>query len=113
MGRLQLVEDEIARKLTEAHASGELRAAKDFGQPLSAMEGYDETPEEFRPAFKALKDAGYAPPEVALFHERAALKAERDAATDESARHALSKKLSELEQKIALRLEALRVRGSS
>ena len=102
-------DEEIARHLREALASGELRAAPSFGKPMPQIEGWDETPEEFRLAFKALKDAGFAPPEVALFHERAQLTERLAAAEDEGERVRLQRELSDLEQKIALRLEALRV----
>jgi hypothetical protein len=64
MGRLALVEDEISRKLSQAHASGELRRARGFGAPLRDIPGSDETPEEFRMSFKILKDAGFGPPEI-------------------------------------------------
>ena len=36
-------------------------------------EGWHETPTEFRLPFKILKNAGVAPPEIDLFHRRAAL----------------------------------------
>ena len=62
--------------------------------------------------FKILKDAGFAPPEVAWFHERAALTQALRAAADDTERAALRARLSELEQKIAVRLEALRVHRS-
>jgi hypothetical protein len=106
------LDDEIAKHLAAAAASGELKAAPSYGKPMASPEGWDETPEEFRQAFKILKDAGYAPPEVALFHERARLREAADAAQDSGDKQLLMRKLSELEQKIALRLEALRVKGT-
>ena len=56
---------------------------------------------------KILKDAGVVPAEIEWFHERAHLKASIEAATDPTERRQLQLKLIELEQKIALRLEAL------
>jgi len=56
---------------------------------------------------KVLKDAGAAPPEIALFHERATLRRAIGTATD-ATRQRLLLQLAQLEQKIALRLEALR-----
>lgn len=106
------LDDEIGRHLAAAAASGELRAAPSYGKPLVAPDGWAQTPEEFRQAFKILKDAGFAPPEVALFHERARLREAAAQMQDESQKVQLLQKLSELEQKIALRLEALRVNGS-
>jgi hypothetical protein len=51
-----------------------LRSARDYGKPISFGDGYDETPAELRMAFKVLKDAGIAPPEVAMFRELAELR---------------------------------------
>lgn len=100
-------DEEIARHLSEALASGELRAAPSFGKPLADAEGWEATPEELRMPFKILKDAGFAPPEIALFHERADLTAALAAQTHPTERKRLQQQLAELEQKIALRLEAL------
>ena len=105
-------DEEIARHLREALASGELAAAKGFGQPPPEDEGWSATPESLRMPFKILKNAGFVPPEVELFHQRAALTAALEAFQDEVERRELRRKLSDLEQKIALRLEALRVNGS-
>jgi hypothetical protein len=109
---LQLREDEIGRKLDEAQRSGELRAAQSYGKPLLGDAGWEQTPEEFRMGFKILKNAGVVPPEVELFHQRAQLRAALEAASTEPDRLALQKELSELEQRISLRLEALRSSGS-
>ena len=107
MGPMRSLDDEIAKHLAEAAASGELKAAPSYGKPLAEPEGWAETPEEFRLTFKILKDAGMAPPEIALFHERAELRAAVKAAASRTERQALQRKLSDMEQKIALRLEAL------
>ena len=104
-------DEEIARHLREALASGELAGTPGFGKPLPEDAGWEATPEELRMPFKILKNAGFAPPEVELFHERAALHAALDACTDEGERKPLRQRLSDLEQKIALRLEALRSHG--
>jgi hypothetical protein len=61
---------------------------------------------------KILKDAGAAPPEIALFHERAQLRQSVAAATDPAERKQLQLRLAELEQNIALRLESLRRNAS-
>jgi hypothetical protein len=47
-----------------------------------------------------------------MFHERAALTAALAACQSEAERSAARQKLSDLEQKIALRLEALRINGT-
>ncbi|MEO7393206.1 MAG: DUF1992 domain-containing protein [Ramlibacter sp.] len=105
-------DEEIARHLREAAASGELSRVPGYGQPLPEDAGWNATPEEFRMPFKILKNAGIVPPEVDLFHEKAALTAELQACTDPAERGALQAKLSNLQQKIALRLEALRTNRS-
>jgi hypothetical protein len=58
--------------------------------------------------FKILKDAGVVPAEIEWFHERARLKESLAGEDDPGKREALRVKLVALEQKIALRLEALR-----
>ena len=106
---MSTLDDEIARYLEQARASGELRTAKGYGKPLPEIAGWDETPEALRMPFKILKDAGVPPPEIELFHERARLRSQLEACTDNEARAKLVRHLSELEQKIALRLESLRI----
>jgi len=106
------LDDEIAQRLVEAAASGELQSAESYGKPLRDIEGWDATPESLRMPFKILKDAGFAPPEVALFHERARLREAAARAPDDAERAALQRELVALEQKIALRLESLRIHAS-
>ena len=105
-------DEEIARHLREALASGELAGTPGFGKPLPEDAGWDATPEALRMPFKILKNAGFVPPEVELLHERAALSEALAACDSEAERAALRQQLSDLEQKIALRLEALRSHGS-
>jgi hypothetical protein len=104
------LDEEIARHLAAAASSGELRAAPSYGKPMPPLQGWDETPQEFRQGFKILKDAGFAPPEIELFHERARLRAALEA-SDGPEQKQLMTRLSELEQKLSLRLEALRTNG--
>ena len=105
-------EDEIARHLQAMAESGELSRIDGYGKPIPDDAGWNATPEALRMPFKILKNAGIAPPEVEMFHERAKLTASVRDCGDEATRRMLQKKLSELEQKIALRLEALRIHGS-
>ncbi|MGZ5747342.1 MAG: DnaJ family domain-containing protein [Caldimonas sp.] len=105
-------DEEVARHLREALASGELAGTKGFGKPLPEDPGWSATPESLRLPFKILKNAGFVPGEVELFHERAALSATLRECTSDAERNEVWRKLSELEQKIALRLEALRVHGT-
>lgn len=108
---LRTLDESIAEHLAEAARSGELRSAESWGKPMAEMEGYQETPEAFRMPFKILKNAGIAPPEVALFHRRAALREQLERCADPAERARLQQTLSELEQAIALRLEGMRLSG--
>ncbi len=105
-------DEEIARHLREALASGELAGTQGFGKPFAEDAGWDATPEALRMPFKILKNAGFVPAEVELFHERAALSASLESCKSEPELVDLRKKLGDLEQKIALRLEALRINGT-
>lgn len=108
MMKLELLDDEIGRKLAEAERSGELKSAKGYGQPLQADAGWDETPDGLRMPFKILKNAGVVPHEVEMLQQRAALRQQLDGCTDPARARELSRSLAQLEQSIALRLEALR-----
>ena len=105
-------DEQIAQGLREAQRSGELQSAANWGKPLDLADGYAQTPEELRMAFKALKDAGFVPPEVEAMRQVAALRAQIESATDVAQADALKRRVSELQQHIALRLEKLRVTGS-
>jgi len=110
--RLKLQDDHIGRSLRESEASGELRSAPSWGKPLSFGDGYDETPDELKLPMKILKDSGYAPPEVELMRQIAALAAALEGASDDAATRPQRQRLSEMRQQLALRLEKLRTSGS-
>lgn len=105
---MRSLDEEIARHLQDALAAGELRHARSYGKPMSENDGWDETPADLRMPFKILKDAGVPPPEIELFHRRARLRQELQSMPEGEPREALKRALAELEQVIALRLEALR-----
>ena len=109
---MRSLDEEIARKLAEASASGELARAEGYGKPLQDDDGWNETPGALRLPFKILKDAGVMPREIEMFRERAALSKLLGERADPAEREALARRLAELEQAIALRLEALRASGS-
>lgn len=108
---LRTQDEVIGKHIADALRSGELQTAPSFGKPMPEAEGWDETPAEFRLPFKILKNAGVMPPEIELFHRRAALKRELAEATSEEERKAVRQRLSEVEQFIALRLERMRITG--
>ncbi len=105
-------DEEIARHLREAALSGELSRLPGYGKPMEEDAGWAATPEALRMPFKILKNAGFVPPEIDLFHERARLTAALTASTDATERQQLQGQLSALEQKLALRLESLRASGN-
>lgn len=102
-------DEEIARRLQAAADAGELRLAKGYGKPMEVDSAWESTPATLRMPMKILKDAGAAPPEIALFHERARLRGLIEATADASEQHKLQRQLVDLEQKIALRLEMLQI----
>ena len=110
--RLQLLDDEIGRKLRESQASGELRAAPSYGKPLDFGDGYDQTPAELRMGMKVLKDAGVLPPELQLMRDIAALRASLQGAPDDEATRAAGLRLQALQQQLSMQLERLGRSGS-
>ena len=60
------LDEQIAESIRRSQESGELQTAKDWGKRTTYVDGYQETPEEYRMAFKALKDSGYVPAEVEM-----------------------------------------------
>lgn len=108
---MRTFDEEIAHRLKEAAESGELSAAKGYGRPPESDPGWDATPAALRMPMKILKDAGVPPPEVGMFRERSRRRALVEAETDSGERDRLRLELMELEQRIALRLESLRMHG--
>jgi Domain of unknown function (DUF1992) len=106
------IDEQIAQSLREAQRNGELQSAPSWGKPLDLDDGYAQTPEELRMAFKALKDAGFAPPEVETMKQIAALREVIAADPEALQAQALRRRMTELQQHLALRLERLRGTGS-
>lgn len=108
---LRTLDEIIAEHLAQAWRTGEIQSAESYGKPLKDAEGWAQTPVEFRLPFKILKNADVVPPEVEMFHRRAALREAMAVCADEDSRRALRHRLSELEQALALRLEGMRSSG--
>ena len=106
------LDDHIAQSLRESQRSGELQSAPSWGKPLDLNDGFEQTPDELRMAFKALKDAGFVPPEVETMKQIAALREVLAAEPDADKAEAMRRRVSELQQHLALRLERLRASGS-
>lgn len=106
--KLASLDAHIGEALRAAEQSGELKGARDYGKPIDFGDGYDETPPELRLAFKMLKDSGFAPAEVAMLQEIAAMRktyAAMDPGTEEA--RALATKIQNLELDARLRIERL------
>ncbi len=106
------IDEQIAQSLRESLRNGELKSAPSWGKPLDLADGYAQTPDELRMGFKALKDAGFVPPEVETMQQIAALREQLASAPAAADTEALRQRISELQQHLALRLEKLRVSGS-
>ena len=106
-------DEEIARHLREALESGELAGTPGFGKPLPEDVGLGRNARVTATCrSRSSRTPGLVPAEVELFHERAALSAALRACQSEAERAEVRRRLSDLEQKIALRLESLRVNGT-
>ena len=97
-------DDIIGSWVKKAERSGELKRGRYWGKPFDFNDGFEETPEKDRMAYKVLKNAGYRPWEVETMARIAELREALDTAP-ESEQPALRRELSELRQKLALRLE--------
>lgn len=106
------LDEQIAQSLNESLRNGELQTARTWGKPLDLNDGVDQTPPELRMAFKALKDAGFVPPEVELMKQIAALRRCIAEEPESPQVEAWRRRASELQQHVALRLEKLRTTGS-
>lgn len=106
------LDEHIAQSLRESQRSGELQSAPSWGKPLDLNDGFEQTPEELRIAFKALKDAGFVPPEIETMQQIAALREVIASDPDAPEANALRQRVGELQQHLALRLEKLRASGS-
>ena len=105
---MRTLDEEIAERLKEAVAAGELSSAENYGRPFELDSGWEATPQALRMSMKTLKNAGVPPPEIDMFHQRARLRTLINDSSEPDEKQRLQLKLNELEQNLALRLEALR-----
>jgi len=108
MSKLLTLDEQIAQSLRRSEESGELQKTKSWGKPLNMNDGFDETPEELRMAFKMLKDSGFVPPEIEMINKIAALKKQLealDAASEEAT--TLRQEIMNLRLNVSIRLERL------
>ena len=101
--------DEVIRQwVQKVEKTGELRNNPGFGKPFEFNDGFLETPDELRMAYKVLKDAGYVPAEVEMVQRLATLREQLDSTQGEAQQRELKVKIAELQQKVAMMLEAMR-----
>ncbi len=102
------VDDIIKQWVEKVEKTGELKHIEGFGKPFKFNDGYLETPDDLRMAYKILKDAGYVPAEVEMLNKLAALRDELSATQDAEQQRVLRTKIAEMQQKVAMMLGALR-----
>lgn len=96
-----MTSDDIAGKwVRDAEETGELKSSKNFGKPLDLEDGFAQTPEELKIAFKVLKNSGFVPGEVGLFKELEGLRGKLAEETDGEERKALQKQIADKQLKI-------------
>lgn len=78
---LAALDELVEQRIREAMRKGELSGLPGEGRPL-ALDDDSMVPEELRVAYRILKNAGYAPPEVEALRELNGLDFERRAAPD-------------------------------
>jgi len=106
------LDERIAQNLRDSERSGELQSSPLWGKPLDLADAWAQTPESLRMAFKALKEAGFVPPEVQTMQRIAALRQAIAADPGTDGAGPMRARLAELQQQLALRLEKLRTTGS-
>jgi len=104
------VDDIIKQWVQRAERSGEIRKLPGFGEPFQFEDGFMETPAELRMAHKILKNAGYVPAEIEMLQRLAALRDQLKVDEDPVRQSELKSKIADLEQKVAIMLDALRGR---
>lgn len=103
------IESAIEERIREAIARGEFDGLPGRGKPLD-LDAYFNTPEDLRMAYSILKSNNFVPEEVELMHEIAALQEEINAAGDEAAKAAATKRLHERRLALSLLLDKRRRR---
>lgn len=101
------LEEDIERRIARSIADWQKTVTRQ-GPPLDIDTAWLQTPEALRTPFQVLKTAGIPPREVELFQQRARLREALAAAGSADEQQRLQRELSELEQALNCRLEALR-----
>lgn len=101
------VDETIKQWIRQAEKSGELKHNPHLGKPFDFADGFLQTPEKIRMAFKVLKNAGYVPPEVEFFNQLADLKEALTSCEDEGDKKRLRTEIANAQQKINLMVEKI------
>ncbi len=107
---MSAVDELIKQWVKRAEQSGELKKNPLHGKPLNMNDGYLDTPEEVRMAYKILKNAGYLPAEVQAVKDLAGLRQRLNECADEEKRRELRVKIANVQQKVTMMLEGVRKR---
>lgn len=100
------IDDDIERRIARQVAEWQ-QGVSGRGTPLQIDSAWLQTPPGLRLPFQVLKNAGIAPREVELLHERTRLRECVQQCADAAERERLQQRLVDLEQNLAFRLEAL------
>ena len=98
------VDDIIGGWIKQAERSGEIKRNPYYGKRLQLTDGYLDTPEELRMAFKILQDGGFLPPQVEMLNELADLKEALAKTTEEAEQKRLRIEIANKQQQVAVLL---------
>lgn len=109
---MSAIDQDIERRIAQQVAEWQ-RGVTAQGQPLAIDSAWLQTPPGLRLPFQVLKSAGVPPREIELLHERARLRERLSQVLSADEREAVQRRLGEVEQQLAFRLEALQRLGQS
>ncbi len=97
-------DDIIGGWIRNAEKTGEIERLPGYGKPLD-LEDDSHIPRKYRMAYRVLKNAGIAPPEVDLINKIAALRRQLETTRDERAREEIVAQIRESQQKLDVALD--------
>ncbi len=99
------VDDIIKAWVEDAEKRGEFGRNPHVGKPFALGDGYLDTPDALRMAFKVLKNAGYVPAQVEALNQLADLKEALKSAESKDDKQALRVQIANKQQQVAVLLE--------
>ncbi len=97
------IDDIIGGWVKDAEKSGEVKRLPGYGKPLN-LDDDRHVPPKYRVAYRVLKNAGYAPPEVEMIQQVAELRKMLEAETDSNRSAELRSRLIGFQQKLDVML---------